>query len=92
MQPITFDFDRISSIEDFYKFAQSALNLPEHFGNNLDALWDCLTGDIALPMEVHFVNLTMNQLERFDNLITLFEDASTETNGGILFEYYLKKD
>ena len=28
------------------------LALPAHFGRNLDALWDCLTGDVAGPFAI----------------------------------------
>lgn len=91
MRTVNFNFERIGSIEDFYKIAKAALNLPEHFGNNLDALWDSLTADIELPLQVQFTNMTLSQLEQFDNLITLFEDAATETDDGLSFEYYLRK-
>lgn len=91
MRTVNFNFERIGSIEDFYKIAKAALNLPEHFGNNLDALWDSLTADIKLPLQVQFTNMTLSQLEQFDNLITLFEDAATETDDGLSFEYYLRK-
>ncbi len=91
MNTATFDFVRIGTIEDFYMLAEKELKLPEYFGKNLDALWDCLTGDVALPLQVQFINLTMNQLEQFDKLITLFEDAAAELGDGLSFEYYLKK-
>ena len=91
MRTVNFNFERIGSIEDFYKLAKAALNLPEHFGNNLDALWDSLTADIELPLQVQFTNMTLSQLEQYDNLITLFEDAATETDDGLSFEYYLRK-
>ena len=92
METVIFDFDRISTFEDFYKLAATALQLPDYFGNNLDALWDCITGDIALPVAVQFRNLTLNQLEKFDKLIILFEDASAELGDNFRFEYYLKQE
>lgn len=92
MKTVSFDFERIGSMEDFYKIAKNELRLPDYFGENLDALWDCLTGDLELPVQVRFINLSMNQLEQFDKLIGLFEDASVELNGSLVFEYYLKQD
>lgn len=91
MNKVIFDFERIGSIEDFYKITKKELKLPVHFGDNLDALWDSLTGDVELPLQVQFVNLTMNQLEQFDKLIVLFEDAADEMGDDFIFEYYLKK-
>lgn len=91
MKQVIFDFGRIGSMGDFYLIAKRQLNLPEHFGNNLDALWDCITGDVALPVSVKFINMSMTQLETFDKLIQLFEDAADESGEDFSFEYYLKK-
>lgn len=90
MKEVKFDFDRIGTTEDFYAAAISQLNLPAHFGNNLDALWDCVTGDMPLPVAVRFINMSMSQLETFDKLITLFEDAADELEESLSFEYYLQ--
>ncbi|MGC4232739.1 MAG: barstar family protein [Niabella sp.] len=90
MKQAIFDFERIGSMSDFYLIAKRELNLPEHFGNNLDALWDCITGDIALPVSIQFLNMSMTQLETFDKLIQLFEDAAGELGNDLLFEYYLR--
>ena len=86
---ITFDFGCIATVKDFYTVAAKKLSLPEHFGNNLDALWDSLTGDIALPVQVEFVNLTLNKLETFEEIISVFEEASTELEDDFLFSYSL---
>lgn len=91
MNQAKFDFEKIGTMADFYAIAKKQLPLPEHFGNNLDALWDCLTGDIALPLSVVFVNISMSQLETFEKLITLFEDAVDEWGDDFSFEYYLRK-
>ncbi len=90
MKQVKFDFERIGTMEDFYLVAKRELELTEHFGKNLDALWDSITGDIALPLSVQFVNLSMTQLETFEKLISLFEEAGEELGGDFAFEYYLK--
>lgn len=92
MKTAVFDFERIGTIGDFYKIATTELNLPEYFGNNLDALWDSVTGEIELPVTIQFTNLTLGQLEQFDKLIVLFEDAAAELGDNLTFEYYLRKD
>lgn len=92
MKNIDFDFERVGSYDDFYKLAGNALNLPEHFGNNLDALWDVITGDVALPLRIRFTNMSLHQLEIFDKLISLLEDAAEELDGDLVFEFYIKRD
>lgn len=91
MKEAIFDFDRIGTTEDFYKIAVKQLDLPEYFGNNLDALYDALTGMIGLPLLVRFINLSMGQLEKFDAIIAVFEEAAAALDEQLVFEYYLKK-
>ncbi len=43
---------KIRSLEDFYDVLSLRLALPEHFGRNLDALWDVLTTDVKGPVEI----------------------------------------
>ncbi|WP_114791739.1 barstar family protein [Niabella yanshanensis] len=90
MKQVKFDFERIGTIDDFYVILVRELGLPEHFGRNLDALWDSLTGDVALPVSIQFVNLSMAQLETFEKQISLFEEAAEELGADFTFEYYLK--
>jgi ribonuclease inhibitor len=42
----------LRSLDDAYDALAAALGLPAHFGRNLDALWDSLTGDVEGPIEL----------------------------------------
>lgn len=42
----------VHSLEDFYGELTRQLPFPPHFGNNIDALWDVLTVDIAGPVRI----------------------------------------
>jgi len=42
----------IHSLAEFYDEIALLLNFPDHFGRNLDALWDLLTTDIKGPVEL----------------------------------------
>ena len=92
MKQVTFDFEKIESIDDFYREAVEKMDLPDYFGYNLDAMWDCLTGEIELPIEIRFINLSSQQLEEFVELILLFEDAAFDMDDDLFFEYSLKDD
>lgn len=66
--------------EEAFAYLREALNLPEWFGCNLDALYDMLTGweidgDIVLK-------LPAEQSDFFKSLLSVFTDAAAE-NGGI---------
>jgi len=47
---IILEGSRIKTIEDFHREIKNVLELPDYYGNNLDALWDCLTGWIETPL------------------------------------------
>ena len=91
-KPIVFDFDKILSMKSFYKACKEQLQLPDYFGNNLDALWDCITGFIDLPVAVSFINITPYHLEKFEKQVALFRDAEKELDGELTFEVYTKDE
>lgn len=90
MTQAIFDFDKIKTIEEFYADAVCQLRLPGYFGNNLDALWDCVTADVALPAQITFINLSKKDLKKFEDLITLFQDAEKELSQELSFQYFPK--
>lgn len=87
---IIYDFDTIEDYDDFYKVLAQKTDSPEWFGNNLDALYDFITGDLKLPVHLKFVNLTPDKLERFEDLIETLEDAENEVEG-FSFSYYMEQ-
>lgn len=48
----TLDGKDIHSLADLYGRLSILMELPVHFGNNLDALWDVLSTDIGGPFEI----------------------------------------
>ena len=72
------DFLEIGDYEDFYTQLKEKLSLPEYFGDNLDALYDVITGDLEMPLHIEFVNMSVEQLEIFEDLLTTLEDAEDE--------------
>ena len=92
MKTIVFDFTRILSMKSFYKECREQLQLPDYFGDNLDALWDCVTAGIELPVAVSFINITPYHLQKFERQIKLFQDAEKELDGELTFEFYTKDE
>ena len=90
MKTIYIDFSEIGDEEDFFAQLREKLSLPEHFGNNLDALYDTITGDLEMPLRIEFVNMNVEQLEHFEDLLTTLEDAEDETEG-FSFAYLLEQ-
>ena len=87
---IYIDFLEIGDYEDFYAQLKEKVSLPEFFGDNLDALYDVITGGLAMPLHIEFVNMNVEQLEIFEDLLTTLEDAEEEVEG-FTFAYYLEQ-
>ncbi|WMT14251.1 barstar family protein [Serratia fonticola] len=85
MGKIEFDFNQIADLPAFYRHFAERFALGEGFGANLDALWDVVTGDISLPVEIEFLNLNARSKRRFGAIILLFEEAEEELEGNLRF-------
>lgn len=90
MKTIYINFSEIGDEQDFYQQLKQKLSLPENFGDNLDALYDSLTGFAELPLHLEFVNMSVNQLEDFETLLETLEEADEETEG-FSFTYFLEQ-
>ena len=90
MKEVYIDFAEIGDYEEFYAQLKSKIELPDHFGDNLDALFDTITGDIEYPLHIEFVNMSVDQLETFEDLLTTLEDAEDEEEE-FTFAYYLEQ-
>ena len=90
MNTVYIDFTEIGDIEDFFDQLKEKLKLPETFGDNLDALYDSITGFVELPLHIEFVNMSVEQLEDFEDLLTTLEDADEELED-FSFAYYLEQ-
>ena len=77
-------------MEDFYAQLKEKIELPEYFGDNLDALYDCISGDLEMPLHIEFVNMTVEQLEIFEDLLVTLEDLVEEVPD-FSFSYFLEQ-
>lgn len=90
MNTVYIDFIEIGDMEDFFDQLKEKLKLPETFGDNLDALYDSITGFVELPLHIEFVNMSVEQLEDFEDLLTTLEEADEELDD-FSFAFYLEQ-
>ncbi len=86
MKEIVIDCKNINSRYQLHEKLAESLGFPEWYGNNLDALHDCLT-DISEKTEVVLENYSMLK-ENLDKYAALFEKVitvSTEENENLTF-------
>lgn len=90
MNTVYIDFTEIGDYDDFYLQLKEKIALPETFGDNLDALYDSITGFVELPLHIEFVNMSVEQLEDFEDLLITLEEADEELED-FSFSYYLEQ-
>lgn len=82
MNIVSFDFDHIADVAEFYRQFSNKFAIEMEFGNNLDALWDALTGMIDLPARVTFRHLTAHaDAQQFDGVIAVMREAEDASEG-----------
>ncbi len=79
---ITIDGLSIKKKDDFYEHIKKELDVPEYFGNNLDALYDFLTEqpDILQVKLLHYDKIQKNLGSSFcKKLLKVLQDADILT-------------
>lgn len=71
----------VHSLAEIYDELARRLAFPAHFGRNLDALWDVLTGEVEGPFEIIWEDIDLARVglgADFDRLIALLDEAAAE--------------
>jgi ribonuclease inhibitor len=77
----TLNGSTIRSLEDLYDRISILIDLPKHFGRNLDALWDLLSTDVEGPFEIIWKqadNSKKSMGKDFDRAVKLFQELEKE--------------
>lgn len=73
--------------EELHQLLQDKLRLHEHYGHNLDALWDALTGEVMMPLTIRwsFFDACRETLGDYaDQVVEVMREAEQEIDGFIL--------
>lgn len=84
MQIVMIDSKEMINEIKAHQILKEKLDLPDYYGENLDALWDCLTGWVSLPLTMVWNDFedSKKQLGSFaDELLQLFKEAKDEIEG-----------
>lgn len=69
------------TMDAIYTTLQEQLDLPRHFGRNLDALFDALTADVSGPVEIVWKEHAWARAKLgadYDRLMTTLRDVENE--------------
>lgn len=76
MKIIVLDGRKMTDRETAHTYLKKKLELPEHYGKNLDALFDCLCEMNGVQIILTYVTEMKSNLRRYaDNIINVFEAA-----------------
>jgi len=80
MKVILLNGAKMRDRESAHDYLKRKLSLPDYYGNNLDALWDCLTADFS-PKKIIIYNLD-KLIETPDSygesIISLLQEAARD--------------
>ncbi len=91
MKNIVIDFSACKYPMDLHSIIKEKLELPEWYGNNLDALWDMMTGFIETPINITVIYKPETKAaeglkENVLKIIETFKEANEEDEE-IIFSY-----
>lgn len=82
MLTLTFDFQQLDNRQAFYRALVAQSHCTLAFGNNLDAMWDWLTGGMALPAIIHLKHVeSASEKAEFAPILALLEEAAQQLQG-----------
>ena len=88
MKIVILDAKKMAEKEKMHEYFTKKFDLPEHYGKNLDALFDCLC-EINEPTLIKLKNEDALQGDTKESLIRLFHDVCNENE---MVKFELVKD
>ncbi|MEN6320263.1 MAG: barstar family protein [Syntrophaceae bacterium] len=81
MKKVVFDSSHVETITQLHTELARMLDFPDYYGANLDALYDCLSGEIELPLTLIWKNYHMTKTKLgkdADKVLKVMKDFARE--------------
>lgn len=81
MNEIILDFSGIKSLWTLHEYFKEIFQLPEYYGRNMDALWDCLLYYYDEPTTIilkHLEKIPSEMSEAVETMLALFMELQKE--------------
>ena len=81
MNHFVLDFSEIRTVVELHQYLKEVFALPEYYGNNMDALWDCLSCcyDESTTIELKNLDVLRKRLEQTTKtMLEVFQDLHNE--------------
>lgn len=86
MNKVILEGSKLVDRKALHKILKKELKFPEYYGENLDALWDCLITDIELPVVIEWINFEMSKKllgDYAESTLKIFQEAERSTEGRV---------
>ena len=88
--PIILNFSNCKDTDELHQILKKKFGLPEYYGENWDALWDCLSylwvGDGDVTVEIHGYNKLLESLEGYGEIMFKIFDRVHEQTPNVVFK------
>jgi len=81
MSSVELNGKKMRSIQSLHWELKKKLDLPDYYGENLDALWDCLTGWIDVPTYISWTNASIVEEsipKYYKTILDILKEAEAE--------------
>ena len=81
MNHFILDFSEIKTVLELHQYLKEVFDLPAYYGNNMDALWDCLSCcyDESTTIELRHLDTLRKRLEKTaQTMMEVFRDLHDE--------------
>ena len=81
MNHFVLDFSEIKTVLELHQYLKKVFDLPDYYGNNMDALWDCLSCcyDESTMIELRHLDTLRKRLEKTtQTMLAVFQDLQDE--------------
>lgn len=93
MREIEIDGRMITSKNRLYEKLDNEFNFPDHFGKNLDALWDVLNeSNEQMTIHVTYVSKLIEQMDGYgENILQFFQSLHQLNTNYTVYFYKMEK-
>lgn len=84
MTNLKLDFSKVKYFNDIHKIIQNTFNFPDFYGENLDALWDCMRDYCEFDLHIVVMGIEHfpeNWKEYMGKIFDVFDDVHNECRG-----------
>ena len=81
MNHFILDFGEIKTVAGLHQYLKEVFDLPNYYGNNMDALWDCLSCryDGSTAIELRNLDVLRKRLKHTSQImLSVFQDLHDE--------------